>query len=87
MEPRRFYVVRGSRSKGTVTYNCPTPEWALRKLRDFKAAKYEDITITAPDGSTLTETDLIGIVDGTGAAPSETAIPAAPVVTRQPALV
>ena len=29
------FVVRAKRSHGTVTYNCPTPEWALKKLRDF----------------------------------------------------
>ncbi|MCJ2102226.1 hypothetical protein [Methylobacterium sp. E-046] len=86
MEQRRLYVVRGVAQSGTVTYNCPTADWALRKLRDFKAAERRDITVTGPDGALLTEADLIGMVEGSGAAPSEEAIPAASQVTREPAV-
>ena len=86
MDGRRFYVVRGSRSRGTITYNCPTTEWALRKLRDFKAVGYTDITVTDSDGQPSTEADLVGTADGPGAAPSEETIPAAPQITREPAL-
>ena len=86
MEQRRLYVVRGAAQNGIITYKCPTAEWALRKLRDFKAADRRDITVTDPDGTLLTEADLIGIVEGSGAAPSEEVIPAAPQITRQPAM-
>jgi hypothetical protein len=78
MEQRRLYVVRGVAKSGTITYNCPTVEWTLRKLRDFKAAGRQDITVTDLDGALLTEADLIGLVESSGAAPSEEAIPAAP---------
>ena len=86
MEQRNVYVVRGAAKNGIITYKCPTAEWALRKLRDFKAAERQDITVTDPDGAPLTEADLIGIVEGSGAAPTEEAIPAAPQIARQPAL-
>ena len=86
MDKRRLYVVRGVAPKGTVTYNCSTADWALRKLRDFKAAERQDITVTDPDGALLTEADLIGLVEGSGAAPSEEVIPAAPQIARQPAM-
>ncbi|MCJ2049126.1 hypothetical protein [Methylobacterium sp. J-070] len=86
MEQRRLFVVRGVAEKGTITYKCPTAAWALRKLRDLTAAERRDITVTDPDGTQLTEADLIGLVEGSGAAPSEEVIPAAPQITRQPAL-
>lgn len=86
MEPRRFYVVQGASKAGAVTYMCPTADWALRKMRDFKAAGRENIRVTDPDGFVVTEADLIGIVEGSGAVPSEEAVPAAPQIARQPAL-
>ena len=85
MEQRRLYVVRGVAPKGTVTYNCPTAAWALRKLQDFKAAERQDITITDPDGASLTEAELVGIVEGSGAARCDEVTPEAPQITRQPA--
>jgi hypothetical protein len=85
MDQRRLYVVRGVTPKGTVTYNCPTAEWALRKLCDFRSAERRDISVTDPDGILLSEADLIGLVEGSGTAPSDEAIPAAPQITRQPA--
>ena len=86
MEPRRLYVVRGIAPRGLITYNCPTADWALRKLRDLKAADRRNVTVTDPDGNSLLEADLIGIVEGSGAAPSEEAMPEAPQIARQPAL-
>ena len=86
MESRRFYVVRGVTKHGSVTYNCPTPDWALRKLRDFEGARYREVSVTGPDGQPMTEADLIATGDVPGAAPSEETIPAAPKVTRQPAM-
>ena len=86
MEQRRLYVVRGVAQHGTVIYNCPTVSWALQKLRDFKAAERRDITVTDPDGTPLTEADLIGTVEGSGAAPSDETMPVTPQVTRQPAM-
>ncbi|WP_267360050.1 MULTISPECIES: hypothetical protein [unclassified Methylobacterium] len=86
MEQRCRYVVRGAAKNGIVTYKCPTADWALRKLRDFKAADYQNIIVTDPDGALLTEADLIGMVEGSGAAPSEEVIPAAPQIARRPAM-
>jgi hypothetical protein len=85
MEPRRVYLVRSIRSHGTVTYNCPTAEWALKKLRDFTTRGDRDITVLDPDGNPVTEAHLIGCVEGSGAAPAEEALPAAPQISRQPA--
>ncbi|WP_267427033.1 hypothetical protein [Methylobacterium sp. GC_Met_2] len=85
MEQRCRYVVRGAAKNGIITYKCPTADWALRKLRDFKTADRQDITVTDPDGTPLSEAELIGLVDGSGAAPSDEAIPAAPLIARQPA--
>ncbi|MCJ2099024.1 hypothetical protein [Methylobacterium sp. E-046] len=76
-------------SKGSLEEDrhlqLPTAKWALRKLRDFKAAERQDITITDPDGASLTEAELVGIVEGSGAAPCVVATPAAPQIKRQPA--
>ena len=58
------YRVSGTARFGRRTYNCPTPEWALRKLRDFCAAEYKDIIVTSPEGAALTEADLVGIIAG-----------------------
>ncbi|MCJ2121211.1 hypothetical protein [Methylobacterium sp. J-077] len=65
------FVVRARKPHGTATYNCPTPEWALKKLADFRAAGHDSITITGPDGQPLAEADLRAMVegpDGTGRA-------------------
>ncbi|MCJ2140061.1 hypothetical protein [Methylobacterium sp. E-066] len=58
------FIVKAKRSHGTVTYNCPTPEWALKKLRDFQAASYENISVTGPNGQPLTEADLVAMIEG-----------------------
>jgi hypothetical protein len=86
MQSRRLYVVRGVSQRGSTTYRCPTADWALRKSRDLQAAGLQDITIIDPDGALITEADLIGAMDGSGAAPAEEALPAAPKITRRPAL-
>ena len=86
MDGHRLYIVRGATAHGSVTYKCPTANWALRKLRDFTAAERRDITVVGPDGVLLTEADLIGIAEGTGSALAEEALPAAPQITRRPAM-
>ena len=58
MDQRRFYVVRAVFKQGTVTHNCPSPEWAVRKYRDAVERGLTDITITDPDGQRLTSADL-----------------------------
>ena len=86
MEPRRVYIVRSVRSHGNVTYNCPTAEWALKKLRDFIARGDSVVTVLDPDGRQVSEADLVSHVDGSGAAPAEEALPAAPQISGHPAL-
>ena len=61
-DPRLPYAVRGGRKSGVVTFLCPTPQWALRKLADFEKAGYTAITVTGPGGATLTKTDLDALV-------------------------
>ncbi|MFB0488359.1 hypothetical protein ABIE45_000945 [Methylobacterium sp. OAE515] len=85
MSSPRIYVVRSMRPHGNVTYNCPTAEWALKKLRDFTARGDANITALDPDGRPMSEADLIGCIEGSGAASTEDALPAAPQNTRQPA--
>jgi hypothetical protein len=58
------FIVKAKRSYGTVTYNCPTPEWALKKLRDFQTVSYENISVTGPNGHPLTEAELVAMVEG-----------------------
>lgn len=84
MDQRHCYTVQGVAKNGTITYKCPSSDWALRKLRDLKAAKRQDITVTDADGQVLSEADLIGITEGSSVAPSEEAIPGAPQITRLP---
>ena len=64
MAQEGWYRVSGTARSGRRTYNCPTPEWALRKVTDFKVAEYRDIDVTNPAGAALTEADLISIVAG-----------------------
>jgi hypothetical protein len=74
MTARNFFVVRARVPHGTVTYNCPTAEWALRKLRDFHTAGYQIITVAAPDGTALGEADLIVILEQATSNPQPAAI-------------
>ena len=67
------FVVRACVPHGTITYNCPTAEWALRKLRDFHAAGYQSITVAAPDGTALDEADLILIIEQAASKPQRAA--------------
>ena len=61
MESNPVYIVRGVTKGGTVTYRCPSPEWAVRKYRDMVARKLSDVTITGPDGSVLSVGELEGV--------------------------
>ena len=63
MEKRLLYVVRGTAKNGTVTYNCPTPEWAVRKNRDLIQSGLASITITGPDGNDLSLVELEALAD------------------------
>jgi hypothetical protein len=54
------YIVRGVAKGGTVTYNCATPEWAVRKHRDMITRGLSDVTITGPDGQALSLIALEG---------------------------
>lgn len=58
MERRPLYIVRGVAKRGNVTYNCPSPEWAVRKYRDLQQREWAELTITGPDGKTLTMAEL-----------------------------
>ena len=67
------FVVKGERRNGTVTYLCPSPEWALRKLADFAQAGYAGISATGPDGRPIGEDALAGLVkDGRESASAAT---------------
>ncbi|MCJ2019526.1 hypothetical protein MKK84_19150 [Methylobacterium sp. E-065] len=61
MERAPLYIVRGVAKRGNVTYNCPSPEWAVRKYRDLQQRDWVELTITGPDGQTLTMVDLEGM--------------------------
>jgi hypothetical protein len=63
-----LFVVQARKSHGTATYNCPTAEWALRKLGDFQAAGHDSVSIVGPGGQTLTEAELRAMVADSGAA-------------------
>jgi len=60
-ELSHIYIVRGIAKGGTVTYRCPSPEWAVRKYRDMVARKLSDVTITGPDGGVLSLGELEGV--------------------------
>ena len=84
MNARRVYVVRGVRTNVSITYQCPTADWALKKLRDFTMKGYSDITVSDPDGRLISEADLVCTAEGCGAAPVEEPLPAAPLISLQP---
>lgn len=63
MQQQPLYIVRGTAKNGTVTYNCPTPEWAVRKHRDLTARNLIDVTITGPGGQALSLADLKSVSD------------------------
>ncbi|TXN17180.1 hypothetical protein [Methylobacterium sp. WL103] len=56
-----------------MTYNCPTPEWAVRKNRDLIQSKLTDVTITGPDGRILSLRELEALSDE-GAVPKACAL-------------
>ncbi|MGU3540390.1 hypothetical protein [Methylobacterium sp. A54F] len=58
------YIVSAAYRAGTVTYRCPTPEWALKKARDFERVGYTGMTITGPSGKKLTLARLTAKVEG-----------------------
>jgi hypothetical protein len=60
MKPSHVYIVRGVAKGRTVTYKCPSPEWAVRKHRDMVTSDLVDVTITGPDGQMLSLADLEG---------------------------
>ena len=61
--PAPAFVVTGRRRSGVVTYRCPTPEWALRKLTDFDRAGYTDIAVKGPDGRPIGQAELTRLVE------------------------
>ena len=61
-DPRLPYAVRGGRKSGVVTFLCPSPQWALRKLADFEKAGYTAITVKGPGGASVTKADLDALV-------------------------
>ena len=60
-EPSHIYIVRGIAKGGTVTYRCPSPEWAVRKYRDLITGGLSNVTITGPDGGVLSIVELEGV--------------------------
>ena len=77
MESNPVYIVRGVTKGGTVTYRCPSPEWAVRKYRDMVARELSDVTITGPDGGVLSVAELEGVS-------VEASVPKACVAAHQP---
>lgn len=65
--PALPYTVTGRRKNGTITFRCPTAEWALRKLSEFARAGYADIAATDVEGRPLDEQALQDAVARTGA--------------------
>lgn len=73
---RRFFVVRGKASHGSITHKCPTAAMALETLRRFEREAVQDVTLHDPDGSPLTPEALEALV--TGAAAPEAVVLAEP---------
>lgn len=70
---RRFFVVRGKASHGSITHKCPTAAMALETLRRFEREAVQDVTLYDPDGSSLTPEVLEALVTG-AASPETTAL-------------
>lgn len=58
------YRVTGVQQTMRSTYTCPTPEWALKKLRQFVDNEYAEVACVGPDGAAVTEADLVALVEG-----------------------
>lgn len=61
------YTVTGRRKNGTITFHCPTADWALRKLNDFERSGYAGIAVTDSEGRALDEQALRDAVAQTDA--------------------
>ncbi len=63
---RRFYVVRGKATHGSITHKCPTAELALDTLRRFERDAVQDVSLHGPDGLPLSPAGLEALATGTG---------------------
>ena len=63
---RRFYVVRGKATHGSITHKCPTAELALDTLRRFARDAVQDVSVLDPDGLPLSPAGLEARVTGAG---------------------
>ncbi|MBE7198974.1 MAG: hypothetical protein INR70_14395 [Parafilimonas terrae] len=70
---RRFFVVRGKASHGSITHKCPTAAMALETLRRFEREAVQDVILHDPEGRSLTPEALEALVTG-AAAPEATAL-------------
>lgn len=61
---RRFFVVRGKASHGSITHKCPTAAMALETLRRFEREAVQDVTLHDPEGGPLTPEALETLVAG-----------------------
>ncbi len=68
-QARRFYVVSGKASHGSITHKCPTAGMALETLHRFTLDAVQNITIYDPDGLPLSEEALALLGEGSAPAP------------------
>ena len=66
---RRFYVVSGRASHGSITHKCPTAAMALETLHRFTQDAVQGITIFDPDGLPLSQEALTSLSAGAAPAP------------------
>ncbi|MCJ2022698.1 hypothetical protein [Methylobacterium sp. J-067] len=70
-QQRRFYIVKGKASHGSVTHLCPTVSIAIDTLKRFRQGAVQDIQIFDPNGDAMSPNDLEA--SGTGAEKPEPA--------------
>ena len=58
------YAVTADHGKGTNTFLCSSPGVALDCVSFFETKPYKAITVTAPNGATLTRAELALLVHG-----------------------
>jgi hypothetical protein len=73
-QDRRFYVVRGKATHGSITHKCPTAALALDTLRRFERDSVQEVSLHGPDGSPLSPDGLEALATATAPQPEAGAV-------------
>ena len=72
----RSWSVRSSDRGFVATFFCDTPAATLKQLRYAQTKGYETVTVSDPDGTAVTEDQLVALVSDVESAAAPASMPA-----------